>query len=62
MSPQPSIVDQAKSPTVAAEVVEKETRPVNWDKLQAEHSPSSDVADAVKQVFKEDAEILRQLA
>jgi hypothetical protein len=48
--------------TTAATSGEKVTHPVNWDPLHAEFSPSPEVAEAVKQVFKDDAEILRQLA
>ncbi|QDT52031.1 hypothetical protein Pan44_00380 [Caulifigura coniformis] len=41
---------------------EKVTRPVDWATLETEFDPSPEVAEAVKQVFQDDAEILRHLA
>lgn len=41
---------------------EKVTQPVDWERLKQEFAPSPEVLEAVKQVFQEDAEILRQLA
>lgn len=62
MSPQSNIVEPAVSPPDAVTASEKTTRPVNWEKLQAELAPSNEVSDAVKLVFEVDAEILRELA